>query len=828
MNFNERIKQLTPATRNHSGNFNLIYNQLLENTIFNKESIGRINSDIVSIDSQIETINEDISRVDNSMGEINNRMLMSSTYLTYEMFGAKGDGLTDDSKAIKDTHNYANEHGLSVMANGSKTYYMHGSDNIEIMTNVNFNGATFIVNDVNITTWKNPLFRVCSKKKPITISDFSGISIGVNTRKIPQLAGHGECLVSVFNENKNQFNRYGDVNEGLPQRDTFTIDDKGNVLNDIIWDFEEITSITLYPIDDEVLVIQNGNFITIQDEGNARRYYERGFIVNRSRVVFENMSHSLKDEKETGEGYAGFIHGMTCSKLTIKDCKLKPRIAYSNENSTLGSYDLRLDEVVEITLDRVEGSDFEGARWGVMTSNFVKDVKIYNSKLNRIDAHCGVWNLTVRDTRVCGKGILLIGGGKLYLENVESYGGASFITLRDDYGSNWNGDIYIKNCKFIANPRYTPKIIDFRNDGTKDFGYQCYYGKNITIEGLEIDDTQVIENLGDSMYSPICVIWNDKTRTGDTTDPTYIYPYIMPKKIHIKDMFTTSSRGFDIFLKPTTNCYCDKDFIYKELNVINDLCKTLEIQPNMDIVLDNIELAKIDLSVIDYTTGQLFGSIQNNRVEGDNFHTYTKRVLPRVEFNNCKDVLISTLNFPLVLNFNNCTINGLLCEKFGSRIRGSANNCTFEAIYNSETQQNSIVKLNYGDFAFSNCYFAKPKLQDGSESSLSLEEVSQIYEFINKMKTFYSRYSKAYVKMVNCTMYKEFDWDTFDPSLKYCEFSFGNHNMNYYPAKMGETIRRPRIEEGYIVNGFTFYDTKINKFIIWNGENWIDLTGEIV
>ena len=46
-------------------------------------------------------------------------------YVTYEEFGAKGDGVSDDFFAMKAAHDYANENGLAVKANDSATYYIH-------------------------------------------------------------------------------------------------------------------------------------------------------------------------------------------------------------------------------------------------------------------------------------------------------------------------------------------------------------------------------------------------------------------------------------------------------------------------------------------------------------------------------------------------------------------------------------------------------------------------------------------------------------------------------------------------------------------------------
>ena len=79
----------------------------------------------------------------------------------YEDFGAVGDGKTDDFDAIKRAHEYANENGLDVVTDGSKTYYIGDTTidvaekkakaPIEIKTNVDWNTSKFIIDDSNIT-----------------------------------------------------------------------------------------------------------------------------------------------------------------------------------------------------------------------------------------------------------------------------------------------------------------------------------------------------------------------------------------------------------------------------------------------------------------------------------------------------------------------------------------------------------------------------------------------------------------------------------------------------------------------------------------------------
>ena len=51
--------------------------------------------------------------------------MSNKKYVTYEEFGAKGDGVTDDFFAIKAAHEYANENHMPVRAKDDATYYIN-------------------------------------------------------------------------------------------------------------------------------------------------------------------------------------------------------------------------------------------------------------------------------------------------------------------------------------------------------------------------------------------------------------------------------------------------------------------------------------------------------------------------------------------------------------------------------------------------------------------------------------------------------------------------------------------------------------------------------
>ena len=109
-------------------------------------------------------------------------------------------------------------------------------------------------------------------------------------------------------------------------------------------------------------------------------------------------------------------------------------------------------------------------------------------RISRFDAHMGVENVTLKDCVFGHMGLRCVGFGKLYMENCEVHYN-SFILLREDYGSSWDGDIYIKDCvhrPYFGTPAIT--LIDGANSGDHDFGYACTLPRSIEFHNMLIDD----------------------------------------------------------------------------------------------------------------------------------------------------------------------------------------------------------------------------------------------------------------------------------------------------------------------------------------------------
>src|SRR3546814_920124 len=153
----------------------------------------------------------------------------------------------------------------------------------------------------------------------------------------------GPCLVTVTNANVKQYIRFGpNQNNGSPQTDIFVVDENGNVDMDapIIWDFDQITSISALPIDETPLEITGGIFTTIANQAESKyTYYSRNMAIRRSHVTVDGLEHHVTREGDHGAPYGGFIDVGNCAYVTVKNTVLTGRKTYT----TIGSAGRQVD-----------------------------------------------------------------------------------------------------------------------------------------------------------------------------------------------------------------------------------------------------------------------------------------------------------------------------------------------------------------------------------------------------------------------------------------------------------------------------------------------------
>ena len=98
----------------------------------------------------------------------------------YEDFGAAGDGIQNDADAIRAAHAYANEKGLKVVVDSTKTYYIPKIEKeIIIKTDVDFGTAEFIIDDTgDMEDRRLSIFNVESDYPKITIDNMPLVKKG--------------------------------------------------------------------------------------------------------------------------------------------------------------------------------------------------------------------------------------------------------------------------------------------------------------------------------------------------------------------------------------------------------------------------------------------------------------------------------------------------------------------------------------------------------------------------------------------------------------------------------------------------------------------------
>ena len=457
----------------------------------------------------------------------------------YDDFGAVGDGVTDDFDAIYRAHEFANISGQTVKADPGATYYMCTTyynglrHHVSIRTNVDWQGAKFIIDNSRLEKDEgaknyyklmnsnifivepDPEHKVEKITERKILEDLLVSGINRETDNIPlKLEGWDKGLMIVpYNSSHKVCRKKGyDVYDGSTMQEPIVLDKDGNVSADtpIINDYTALDYIDVYRLDESFnITVENGifttvatsfNSITIDENGerqNDRISIARGLGVNRSFTTLRNIEHYTVGEaplrqQVDDEGTVIFCAPMTsgffavsnCTDVLIEDCIMTGSRCYRNPiGGTHGTYDLHANRVNNLLVNRCVQSNFfvlvdeetyeitpvpEGTpgavtsmsnvtvngtslkmHWGIMASNFCKNISYHNSVLSRYDAHAPIYNGEIINCKInyielTGYGSFTLKDSTYYAAN-EGAGANAVIPLRADYGSTWDGDLIIDN-----------------------------------------------------------------------------------------------------------------------------------------------------------------------------------------------------------------------------------------------------------------------------------------------------------------------------------------------------------------------------------------------
>ena len=452
-------------------------------------------------------------------------------YVTYEDFGAVGDGKTDDFEAIVKTHEYANANGFKVFANETATYYIGGADKTAcIMTDTDWSTARFVIDDSEVENRNAWVFSIAPSQNSIDITD-KVTPLKIDADNIGA-ALESKSLVVLTDSNVKRYIRKGaNQNSGSNQADVILVDKNGDISPDtpLIWNFDSITSATAYPVDSKTLTVKGGRFTTLANSAPSEyNYYARGILIKRSNTVIDGIYHDIKNEGKTGAPYSAFVSLSQCADVTVKNSTFTGHKKYSTIGSagtsvTMGTYDIGAATAVNAKFincnqtNDITNNDY----WGIAGTNYCKNLVYDGCAFSRFDAHQGVLNATVINSVLGHHGIKLIGSGTALIENTMVLSD-SFIDLREDYGSTWNGELIIRNCKFYPTG-ISDHIINAENSEDHDFGYTCYLPQKIDIDGFYVHRIGI-----NYLFTKVNSKHNSDSYSAE-------YPVVPPQEITVKN-----------------------------------------------------------------------------------------------------------------------------------------------------------------------------------------------------------------------------------------------------------------------------------------------------
>ncbi len=496
------------------------------------------------------------------------------SYLVYYYdFGVVGDGVsngllggegTNDFAAIREAHTKANAivkaypaYNVVVVGQGieGNNFYIGTTDDsgkaaISVKTNVDWNGAHFIIDDTTVTNkgtgteYSQSIF-VLDPDNPtetITASIPGGIAAGATN--IGYAPGK-TVMLDITDKCTRHYIRYGaNANSGQTQNEVIIVDAYGNVdpTTPVQWDYTNVAFCTYgctptdaasdgicdtcaktignsfgavaYDINDRPLTIsgldKDGNIncvwetITNSDvDVSSYDQFARNIKISRANVTAQGIDRVFVEDDSSytpRQTYAAFVAVRYACNTVIKDMLITQHLGHNiwidgvDTHNGLGSYELGANHAINVTWENCVQKNFfkDGGKIsyrGMFGSNYLRNGVLKNCILASFDSHSAAYNVTIEDSTF--EHINYIGAGEVNMKNVTVYvdGGYSACILRSDYGSMWKGDIKMDGITLRHSSSYSRSYIDLvrAHYNNHYFGYTSYLPGEIYVNNISIE-----------------------------------------------------------------------------------------------------------------------------------------------------------------------------------------------------------------------------------------------------------------------------------------------------------------------------------------------------
>lgn len=461
-------------------------------------------------------------------------------YIDYNMFGADNTGGVASDEAIYNAHVCSNQFNIPVVQKSGIFYWKNRT--IPVYTSCDLTGAvikTDRYSGVETPTYGSPsIYQILSRKSQVTLSESEVNELNKNYSQymvknstcLPydRISEYKDALVIIESETTDIKRYDGGVETLIPKKDIILTTKDGGLLIGFARDFSngDVSKVTIIPKEDSVLYFNSPKIDC--NETVSFRFIE----CKRSNSQINSVVHV-----ESGASIPNIrtmINITECDNIALNNFELE---ALQRFESTPGTYGLQLTKSTRIKLERLTGND----GWGITGSNYIKDVKIYNSYLNRFDCHWMAYDISINNSTFKNLGVYLTGGGHLairdcifILDKIPQTGASPepvFFSPRKDYGQEWDGSILIDGLNIKISEAadiykfYLAKFVDLNYDPGRDI----LWPSSIIIKNIFIDGTFKTNN---EFFQAIMVSLNPVIATKD--DDRKIF---CPDTLCVSDVF---------------------------------------------------------------------------------------------------------------------------------------------------------------------------------------------------------------------------------------------------------------------------------------------------
>ena len=490
----------------------------------------------------------------------------------------------------------------------------HVVESIVVQTDVDWAGANFIVDDRTVSqSLKNgyytPVFSVEGDANGRNINYTSKIGAGFasGATNVGFAPGRPMLLYLQNLKYKNYFREGLNANGGQIYQEVILVDEYGNVSPTTPVEYDYLVEkyckygcetvdangdkkcdtcattisnpivVKGYAIDDEPIRIsgldKDGSIAftweNVTDSNVDVSKYDqcqRTIKVTRSNVTVEGIDRYFTEDSSNTtprQTYAGIVVPQYANNVVIKDMLVYQHLGHyiqengKNTSNSLGSYEFSGSNSVNVTWLNCRAKNFFNSSGsvtyrGLFGTNYIRNAYLKDCLLTSWDSHSGAYNVTIEDSTF--EHINFVGSGDIVIKNTTIYtdGTDAVIHLRQDYGSNWNGNVYIDGLEL----RYADtgiKAIDL----IKAYYTNWYFGMDTYLPGevyvndvvihrfsrsnanITLDENgKIVENITATNAIPLGIYYVlDSKLTYDydysTSNINNLDPKVCTKEIHI-------------------------------------------------------------------------------------------------------------------------------------------------------------------------------------------------------------------------------------------------------------------------------------------------------